>query len=358
MKPAVSICIPTYNGADFLQECLDSILDQTYSDFELIIVDDKSCDRTIEIAKAYASKDPRITVVENPLNLGLVGNWNRCIELSQCEWVKFVFQDDIIAPNYLERMLGESTPDCDLIFCRRNFIFEANVSEGKRREYERYINSDKALPSNTQITAFEYCEAIISQPWENIIGEPTSSMVRKRAFDRFGGFNPNLIQICDLELWDRIATNVGIVFVRENLVSFRIHNESTTSKNHASRHFRMELDSLILAHDFAFHPAYENLRNFCMGRGKINLVKLMMMQAYYLWRRGKYIILKQPEESQSIEQVWEEIMQKYPRLTQVKSLNFLKKFEYRATPRVESFKRNTILKINTFKCRLNSLFSL
>jgi glycosyltransferase involved in cell wall biosynthesis len=357
MSPKVSVCVPTYNGSVFLRECLDSILAQTFSDFELIIVDDKSNDGTVSIANEYALNDSRITVFSNDLNLGLVENWNRCIEISTGEWIKFVFQDDTIAPNCLERMLEESTIDCDLVFCRRNFIFEANVSEEKRKEYSRFVDSDKVLPDVTQINAYEYCKVMIARPWENMIGEPTSSMIRRRAFDRFGKFNPNLIQICDLEFWNRVATNLGITFVRENLASFRVHNESTTAKNHQSRTYRINLDFTILFHDFAFDPSYQNLRAFCMDRKKINLSEFMMKEAYYSWQKGRRIILNQPDERQNIEQAWEEITRQYPRLMQVENLNFSEQIQYELAPKINYLKRSVGLKINILKSNFNALFT-
>jgi glycosyltransferase involved in cell wall biosynthesis len=353
MKPIVSVCIPTYNGSQFLQECIESIISQTYSEFELLIVDDRSEDRTVEIAKSYAVKDSRITVVENPQNLGLVGNWNRCIELSHGEWIKFVFQDDKIEPNCLERMLEESTPDCDLVFCRRVFIFEADVSQEKQAEYARFVDFDKVLPNTTQITANEYCQTVIKQPEINIIGEPTSSMVRKRAFERFGNFNPNLIQICDLELWHRIATNMGITFLRENLAFFRVHNESTTAKNHNSRTYRVTLDFMLTIHDFAFHPAYQNLRSFCLDRTKIDLSELMIKEAYSAWQRGQYIAKMYPQESKNIESTWEIIIKQYPRLSQVKALNVFKKLQYNTPTRINALKRKISLKVGNLLRRLS-----
>ena len=104
--PKVSICIPTYNGERYIEKTLNSVLLQTYDDFEVIIVDDQSSDNTWEILTQYAAQDGRIHLFKNEHNLGLVGNWNRCIELAQGEWIKFVFQDDIIRNDCLELMMN------------------------------------------------------------------------------------------------------------------------------------------------------------------------------------------------------------------------------------------------------------
>src|SRR5437899_12562971 len=98
MQPSVSICIPTYNGAAHLAPCLESALNQTWTDFELLIVDDASSDDTVAITEACAARDRRVRVARNPRNLGLVGNWNRCLELAKGTWIKFLFQDDLLSP--------------------------------------------------------------------------------------------------------------------------------------------------------------------------------------------------------------------------------------------------------------------
>ena len=79
----MSICVPAYNGARFLRECLDSALAQTCADFEILVVDDSSGDNTAALARDYARRFPRVRVHVNERNLGLVANWNRCVELAQ-----------------------------------------------------------------------------------------------------------------------------------------------------------------------------------------------------------------------------------------------------------------------------------
>ncbi len=96
--PRVSICIPTYNGKGHLKECLDSVRSQSFQDFEVVICDDQSSDGTLDFARELAQGDERFRFIPNPQRFGLVGNWNNCIALSRGDWIKFVFQDDIIAP--------------------------------------------------------------------------------------------------------------------------------------------------------------------------------------------------------------------------------------------------------------------
>jgi glycosyltransferase involved in cell wall biosynthesis len=102
-KPRVSIGLPVFNGESFLAQTLDSILAQTYSDFELIISDNASTDKTEEICQAYATRDHRIRYFRNATNLGAAKNYNRVFELSSGEYFKWAAHDDLCAPEYLER---------------------------------------------------------------------------------------------------------------------------------------------------------------------------------------------------------------------------------------------------------------
>jgi len=104
-KPRVSIGLPVYNGENYLEEAIDSILAQTYKDFELIISDNASTDRTPDICQAYANKDPRIRYYRNEKNIGAAVNFNRVFELSSSEYFKWAAHDDIIAPDYISECI-------------------------------------------------------------------------------------------------------------------------------------------------------------------------------------------------------------------------------------------------------------
>ena len=98
---SVSVCLPTYNGANYIEEALRSILNQTYQDFELLIVDDGSTDATLDIVQSFS--DPRIQLHRNPARLGIPANWNRCLELAGGAFVCVFHQDDVMLPENLER---------------------------------------------------------------------------------------------------------------------------------------------------------------------------------------------------------------------------------------------------------------
>lgn len=257
----VSVCIPTYNGARYLEACLDSVLGQTYSDIEILVVDDGSTDTTFEILERYAANDQRIRLVRNKNNLGLVGNWNRCIELAQGEWIKFVFQDDLIAPTCVEEMLAASTQDTWLTVCRREFLFEDGTPEETRRYYEQHPNPERVFGAGIAYVPPEaVCEAAIDLFGVNFFGEPTATLIRREAFARHGLFNPELAMICDMEYWVRVAAHHGFAYLPKTLASFRVHAGSTSAHHFAKRKYRITLDGVMLMNEYVHNPAFEPVR--------------------------------------------------------------------------------------------------
>jgi len=118
-QPFVSVVTPFYNTADYLRECIESVLSQTYPHFEYLLVDNQSTDGSASIAAEYAAKDERIRVISNPAFVGQVANYNGALRhvTSRARYVKMVQADDCIFPECLERMVavGESNPTAEII---------------------------------------------------------------------------------------------------------------------------------------------------------------------------------------------------------------------------------------------------
>ncbi len=264
--PAVSVCVPTYNGAKYLAQCLESVLVQTYEDWELVVLDDCSTDATLEIAAAYAMRDSRIRVESNAQNIGLVANWNRCVQIAGGTWIKFVFQDDFISEQCLGKMLDAARPDASIIACRRDFLFADDTLEAQKRFYLDIPTLDTLFGSVPLIDRHQICEAAIDLLGVNFIGEPAAVLFRRDLFKRFGAFNTGLIMICDTEYWIRVASNTGLNYVPEQLATFRVHGESTSFNNFASRSYRMTLDGVLLLYEYCYGAAYSKLREAALGR--------------------------------------------------------------------------------------------
>ena len=124
IPPPVTIGLPVYNGEAYLAGALDSLLAQTYCDFELILSDNASTDSTREICREYAARDKRIRYIRQPKNLGAIVNFNRVFELSKSPYFKWAAHDDLCDPSYLSRCIEllEDHPEAAWCHCRSSHI--------------------------------------------------------------------------------------------------------------------------------------------------------------------------------------------------------------------------------------------
>jgi glycosyltransferase involved in cell wall biosynthesis len=226
--PTVSVCLPLYKGAKFLGEAIESVLAQTYSDFELLIGDDCSPDNSAEIMKEYASRDKRIKVWTNETNLGHYGNYNACIKRVSGKYVKLFAQDDILHPQMLERFVNvmEKNPNVTLINCTRAWMDE----HGQPIKIETPLEIELTKPFDVDTTT-DGIEAIVStlKNQYNWLGEPASQMFRAENID--GGLDESFRQIGDMEYNYRQLLRGDHYFVAEELCRFRKHSASWTTTN-------------------------------------------------------------------------------------------------------------------------------
>ncbi len=117
-NPLLSIGMPVYNGANFITEALDSILSQTFENFELIISDNASTDETEKICREYAARDSRIRYYRSEQNLGAAWNFNRVFELSSGKYFKWAAHDDLLAPDFLLRCVEVLEGDPSVVLCQ------------------------------------------------------------------------------------------------------------------------------------------------------------------------------------------------------------------------------------------------
>jgi glycosyltransferase involved in cell wall biosynthesis len=144
--PRISIGLPVYNGENFLEQTLDSILSQTYKDFELIISDNASTDKTEKICNLYAEKDKRIRYSRNKENLGGAKNYNKVFELSKGEYFKWAAHDDLILPTFLERCVEVLDRDSSIVLCYSKFKFIDKDGHSIEKNYIYRLNHSSSKP--------------------------------------------------------------------------------------------------------------------------------------------------------------------------------------------------------------------
>lgn len=312
MTPKVSILIPTYNGAKYLEACLDSILGQTYKNIEILVVDDGSTDTTFEILERYAALDQRIRLERNEHNLGLVENWNRCVELATGDWIKFVFQDDLITPDCLELMIEETRDGASLVTCWREFMFDPGTSQKTKNDYINSPNLHDVFGTESYISQAKLAQASLSENC-NFIGEPTSILFKKSLINKYGEFNPNFVQLCDFEFWLRVGLNEGLKIVPKMLSTFRVHESSVSSKNKTLDTFRSEyIEGLLLLHEFTYNPLFNALHNSTTKEGKKRTLKMDFARRAYWIKNLAYAGLETDNSPNDKISEWEALIRIIP----------------------------------------------
>jgi len=214
----VSVCIPTFNGAQFIRQTLESILGQTYAQLEVIIQDDGSTDNTVEIVRSFA--DPRITVRTSPENLGGASNWNAATSSFRGKYVKVVCQDDLLDRNCIEQEVRTLNAYPEAAFCwsRRRIINQSGKT---------ILNSIGGR-SNGGILYFNDEIRRVIRGGKNPFGEPCCVMMNSDVFAETDGFEGEYL--VDFRMWLQLWERGGVVATGMTMSSFRVSPSSWTSK--------------------------------------------------------------------------------------------------------------------------------
>lgn len=137
-NPLVSVIVPTYNAEKTLNKCLDSLLNQTLKEIEIIVINDKSTDKTLEILNSYKD-NKKIVIIDNKKNLGPAASRNKGLDIAKGKYIGFVDSDDYIDPKMYEEMSSKMTDDVDLVCCGRY-----NVTKNGIKEIINYSNETDA----------------------------------------------------------------------------------------------------------------------------------------------------------------------------------------------------------------------
>ncbi|WP_375470714.1 glycosyltransferase [uncultured Nostoc sp.] len=259
-KPLVSICIPTYNGKDFIAEAINSVLSQTYRNIEIIVSDDNSNDQTIEIVNSLKNISEILFFVIKHERYGLANNWNFCISQAKGKYVKFLFQDDLLEPNAIEEMvsLAEQDEEIGLVFSPRRLftnthdsVYDSNfLKHHEAKDVHKAWSRLKLIQSGQQLLQDSN---ILDNPI-NKVGEPSTVLIRKDVFEKVGLFNSEFCQLVDLEMWLRIMSQYKIGFIDKVLSHFRIHPQQQTRRNAALK------DAILLDYQKLFQKIYSDKR--------------------------------------------------------------------------------------------------
>jgi glycosyltransferase involved in cell wall biosynthesis len=208
----ISICIPTYNRAKFLENLLDILINLPLPSYEIIVVDNHSTDYTCDIFKQ--SKYQKIKFFQNSENIGMTNNWNRCIELSSGKYIIIIHSDDSVSPdlfrNYLEAI--KLHPDAGLVFSYPYIINEEN----------EIIGIDKRLKGGLIFRGKRLYEILI--PY-NILSA-SGVLIKRDCLEKLGYFDNTLSYLPDHDMWLRITSHYPAIYINKPLSSYREHSEN------------------------------------------------------------------------------------------------------------------------------------
>jgi glycosyltransferase involved in cell wall biosynthesis len=213
---SVSVCIPVYNGAAHLRECLVSVAAQEGVGLEVVVRDDGSKDGSLELVESVAREFPEVewNIARNAANLGMVGNWNACLMAAKGEFVKMMGQDDLLETNCLKKQVEalQENPAANLCVSAAN-LYSARSARlfPKRRHWSEGWHSGNEIILDCARRAY------------NPLGEPVTGLARRESMLARGGYDATLRYWVDVDMWFQLIQNGGCVILREALCGFRIH---------------------------------------------------------------------------------------------------------------------------------------
>lgn len=214
--PMVSVRIPSYNHEKYINECIDSVLAQTFQDFEIIITDDGSTDKTVELISEY--KDPRIKLNVYSRNRGLATAVADCVGRSCGKYIANLCSDDAWEPEKLEKQVAflESNPRYDAVFTKVKFIDENSAQINKPHYYSSAFDVENR-PREDWLNHFFYHGNSLCIP---------SVLIKRSIYEKLDYQDKRMTNLLDFDLWVKFCLESELYIIDEKLTHFRIRNKN------------------------------------------------------------------------------------------------------------------------------------
>lgn len=233
-NPPITVIIPTYNGASYLHQTLESIIGQTFKDFEIIVIDDASSDGSFEICKKYAARDPRIRLFRNEKNLGFAANRNKAISLARGHYIAWQDQDDISLPDRLELQFKLLESDNNLAMIGGSMAVFDETGELGIRHYPQNDRDIRKMIFRFSPIALPAC------------------MMRKSALFEVGGYSERWSPACDLDMTFKIGLKHRLANIPQVAIRYRYHDNCGTNQHLK----QIEKDSVRIRFYYSASSAY------------------------------------------------------------------------------------------------------
>ncbi len=219
--PSISVILPVYNGEKYLRASIESVLDQDYEDFELIIWNDHASDGSAEIIASY--QDQRVRSYMSPSNQGLFKTLNLSIGKSKGDWIRIWSQDDVMKPHCLKTELAfhELMPNLGMGYCAYDLIDDKGVVI---RPAPTDLTPEAISPDLAALIMFYH---------GSITANIANVMLKRAVLNHVGLFREDMKIAGDFEMWVRISTHYPIGFVHEPLIYLRSHSEQFSQQRNS-----------------------------------------------------------------------------------------------------------------------------
>jgi glycosyltransferase involved in cell wall biosynthesis len=235
VTPTVSVCVPTYNGEEFVERTLRSVLAQEYEDFEIVLGDDGSTDNTLDVVKQF--DDERLRVVAGISGVNAPANFNRLIAASRGKYVKVLCQDDTLYPECLGRQVAAMEAGASrgvvLVSCRRDIV----------DDHDRIVYRHRGWRGASGVIDGTQAMRASVRAGTNLIGEPSATLCSRDVVEAVGGYALDQSYMVDLDLWLRMLDRGNLAYLPESLCTFRVSRTSWSSRlaRHQAREARNAL---------------------------------------------------------------------------------------------------------------------
>jgi len=228
-SPLVSVCLPNLNTYPYLRERVDTILAQTYENWELVISDNHSEDGAWEFFQDLARQDPRVSIAQAPRE-GLYPNWNQCVRRARGEYVYIATSDDGMAPDCLEKMVSalERHPECDAAHCKLVVVDENGAPLTDQWWLEGLFG--RSLPDlvdRAHVRKAPY-DGLLCLLGEQVYYSITELLFRRSLFARIGQFEADWGSVSDFNWYMRVGLVANIVHVPDTWATWRVHSKQAT----------------------------------------------------------------------------------------------------------------------------------
>jgi len=209
ISPAISVLMTTYNREKYVGAAIESVLNSSFKDFELVVVDDRSTDKTVDIVREWQAKDDRVKLFINNQNLGDYPNRNQAAAHATGKYLKYVDADDLIYPWGLQILWEcmEGFPEAGWGLC--------SLAQDKARPFPFVLETQEAY-------RYHYLGPGLFHK------APLSSIIKKELFDAVGGFEPGRM-VGDFEMWHRLAFQSPVVLMPHGMVWYRAHDDQESN---------------------------------------------------------------------------------------------------------------------------------